>query len=128
MRILVLVLCISGFLAKDIASLSWELWYLVNQQEISNTKCVNKARPMLHCNGKCYLAKQLKKLEQKQSSPDKKSNPYEHAAKMDWIAPARVNYAFTAIPAAENVPCIAFSFSCPTIYLSAVFHPPANLG
>lgn len=128
MRILILVLCISGFLAKDVAGLSWEIWYLVNKQEISNTRCENKARPMLHCNGKCYLAKQLKKLEQKQSSPDKKSNPYGHAEKMDWIASFTVKYAFTIIQAPQKKPQISFSAYCPKIYLSAVFHPPALLG
>jgi hypothetical protein len=30
--------------------------------------CVNKARPQLHCSGKCYFAKQLKKQEERESN------------------------------------------------------------
>lgn len=35
--------------------------YQVNKARITQLFCVNKARPRLHCNGKCYLAKQLRK-------------------------------------------------------------------
>lgn len=35
--------------------------YQVNKTRITRLFCVNKARPRLHCNGKCYLAQQLRK-------------------------------------------------------------------
>ena len=37
--------------------LNWKL----NQNEITEKYCENKAEPMLNCNGKCHLSKQLKK-------------------------------------------------------------------
>lgn len=47
-----------------------KLWVLVDfavhQDYISNTFCVNKAKPMLNCNGKCYLAQKLKEQEEKE--------------------------------------------------------------
>jgi hypothetical protein len=39
-------------------------WYNVNKQAITEKLCVNKAKPELHCDGKCYLGKQLKKAEE----------------------------------------------------------------
>ena len=33
----------------------------MNQTEITEKYCENKAEPMLNCNGNCYLSKQLKK-------------------------------------------------------------------
>ena len=36
----------------------------MNQAELTAKYCINKAKPMLKCNGKCYLAKQLKKQEE----------------------------------------------------------------
>lgn len=36
----------------------------INQAELTEKYCENKAKPMLHCNGKCYLAKQLKIQEE----------------------------------------------------------------
>lgn len=34
--------------------------YLVNI-EVYKKKCINKAKPMLHCNGKCQMLKKLKR-------------------------------------------------------------------
>jgi hypothetical protein len=39
------------------------LHFAVNQARITARFCVNKARPALHCDGKCYLAKQLRRAE-----------------------------------------------------------------
>ena len=48
--------------------------YYVNTAAYSKN-CENKARPKLHCNGKCQMMKKLKQDEQKdQQSPDSKSS------------------------------------------------------
>ena len=39
-------------------------WYNINKQAITEQLCVNKDKPELHCEGKCYLGKQLKKAEE----------------------------------------------------------------
>ena len=38
-------------------------WYMANQSYIAATLCENKAKPKMNCNGKCQLAKQLKKAD-----------------------------------------------------------------
>lgn len=76
MKAILITLIISSFLVKDIASFSWQTWFYINQQEIAAEKCENKAIPMMHCNGKCYLSKQLKKLEQKEQQHNSKINPF----------------------------------------------------
>ncbi|MDJ1469228.1 hypothetical protein QNI19_31545 [Cytophagaceae bacterium DM2B3-1] len=38
--------------------------FYINQKVIANTVCINKTKPYLKCNGKCYLAKKLKKAEE----------------------------------------------------------------
>lgn len=40
--------------------------YALNKGVITARFCVNKARPMLQCEGKCYFAQQLKKQQQRQ--------------------------------------------------------------
>lgn len=37
--------------------------YLVNQDYITEFLCINKEKPKLQCNGKCYLVKALKKQQ-----------------------------------------------------------------
>ena len=51
------------------------LEYAVNYEYISKVLCVNKAKPMMHCNGKCHLMKELAKAQEteKQTSSNKKN-------------------------------------------------------
>jgi hypothetical protein len=47
--------------------------YVVNYEYISKVLCVNKDKPMLHCNGKCQLMKELAKAsENEKPVSDKK--------------------------------------------------------
>lgn len=51
--------------------------YVMNYNYIANVLCENKERPQLHCDGKCYLAKQLaKEMDRNEDNPfgEKKSN------------------------------------------------------
>ncbi|WP_279196663.1 hypothetical protein [Chryseobacterium indoltheticum] len=43
--------------------------YAVNYQYISEELCVNRKNVALNCNGKCYLAKELAKTNDTDSSP-----------------------------------------------------------
>ena len=67
--------------------------YELNKARITELYCVNKARPLLHCNGQCHLARQLRKAD----GGDKKA-PAE--------ASARVKY--------EVLPPAAFVLAPPT--------------
>lgn len=40
--------------------------FYANRSELAEKYCVNKSRPMLHCNGHCFLMKMMKKEDQKQ--------------------------------------------------------------
>lgn len=54
------------------------LEYKLNQAFITANFCENKAKPQLHCNGKCHLAKEIKKTEQHdQKLPDLLKEKFE---------------------------------------------------
>ena len=40
------------------------VYYHLNKEYIVKQLCINKNNPILHCDGHCYLSKQLKKAEQ----------------------------------------------------------------
>jgi uncharacterized protein YukJ len=42
--------------------------FIVNQSTIAQKYCVNKAKPKLHCDGKCHLKKQLKEEDKKENN------------------------------------------------------------
>lgn len=41
--------------------------FYANRSEIAIKYCVNKDRPMMHCNGQCFLGKLLKKEQQREN-------------------------------------------------------------
>jgi hypothetical protein len=41
--------------------------FTLHRATITARFCVNKARPMLHCDGKCYFAKQLKQQQEREN-------------------------------------------------------------
>ena len=124
LRFSCIVFFIAGITAKDFAALGWNIWYSVNKTYVAEELCQNKARPELKCNGKCYLAKQLRKAEE----PVPGSTSPERSLKLksvDWIAEP---------VAAIEISTSSDELSCPLwpeqashlrSYTQAVFQPPA---
>lgn len=54
--------------SKSFVVLNWK----INQDYITEKYCENKDKPMMNCNGKCYLSKQLEKLELKEKEEREK--------------------------------------------------------
>lgn len=54
--------------------------YVVNYHYIATVLCVNKAKPQMHCNGKCHLMKEMAKESESEKpiSSDKKSVAFEY--------------------------------------------------
>lgn len=63
MKRFVLFLVICSFLTqaslKTVVFIDWK----INQSKITELYCINKNNPLMHCEGKCYLSLQLKKIE-----------------------------------------------------------------
>lgn len=66
--LLLLVLQVS---MKPLLMLEWK----INQELITAWYCENKDNPMMHCDGKCYLSRQLQKLEIKEQE-ERSKHPF----------------------------------------------------
>ncbi len=62
-----------GLVVKPIANISMVSYYQFNISEIIDKYCINKDKPALNCNGKCYLSKQLSAVDNS-SQEDNKIN------------------------------------------------------
>ena len=59
----------------------------INQDRITEKYCENKDKPMMNCNGQCYLAKQMRKLEQQEDEERGEfPNPQEKIEKAEYIS------------------------------------------
>ena len=47
--------------------LGWIAYYQINKDFITKSYCINKNRPKMHCDGKCYLAKKIKETDERDS-------------------------------------------------------------
>jgi hypothetical protein len=119
---------ICAFLGKNLASIGWEIWYQLDQKRIEQEKCVNKDRPAMKCNGKCYLAKQLKKLEEAEAKKNntKRSNPFTVLRDVQ-LSYERISYPSLFL--SKEVKEVQNVFSRYTADLlrgshSDIFHPP----
>lgn len=70
---LLAILLICSLFAENISRLLVTTAFELNQTYIAEYFCVNKDKPMLHCDGKCYLARKLKEAEEKEKKSDKES-------------------------------------------------------
>ena len=112
-----MLLTLTSAFNKGIAWLEFQ----ANKEFISNNLCINKSRPLLHCNGKCQL---LNKMEGEQQN-----NSQIPAGKL------KTGIDATVLPINTDLSLVGWEpvtnhigFQKPSSYKSpvfAVFHPPA---
>lgn len=97
--------------------------YAVNYDYIAKVLCINKNRPEIHCNGKCYLSKELAKANDSESSPFQKLKNSGQKILDTYILPET-----TAINTTERRQFFSFNFTYETAYsflfLTHIFKPP----
>lgn len=99
--------------------------YKLNRGFIAKNLCVNKARPKMHCNGKCQMMKRLA-VEEKQNSSNTTNSPIKITLQ-DTVFVDEIDWPiFHSLPFASliyNVHQPILKYNSP---VSSIFHPPAN--
>ncbi|SHL62495.1 hypothetical protein SAMN05444360_10394 [Chryseobacterium carnipullorum] len=100
--------------------------YAVNYNYISTVLCINKSKPELHCNGKCYVSKELAKTNDSDSSPLNKTKSSGQKIIDICTLPEIIS-----IQKAEKFLSVNFNFLYETAYsflfLKHIFKPPVFL-
>jgi hypothetical protein len=126
MKVITTSILISCLLGKSFLFFGWELWYQLNQQQIAKAYCENNARPAMHCNGKCYLAKQLKKIAKADNDlSHKKNNPYASQAEIQFLSATSITAIYNdfSLPLLSK-PCFPKQLGKVTSFSLSLFHPP----
>jgi hypothetical protein len=117
-------------LFKPIAQLSWEVWYATNIEYVAEELCENKEEPEMKCNGKCYLAKQLAKVEveqQEDPSPEKPVNPFQAKQEPPVIHQGHLLFDLASTPIESKKSQFIYLCTPYTAIFGEVFHPPRRL-
>lgn len=101
------------------------LEFKLNQHEIERLYCVNKAKPQLHCNGKCHLNKQLVENNAHNEKPNPKSQ-LEDTYKINFFQPQIA--AVTLLLTEENNPPapVGNLVLLSRLFGKCMFQPPDN--
>jgi hypothetical protein len=69
LRKAVSILLIVLMSAQSLYKLGLVTYFEMNREYIATVLCINKKEPAKHCNGQCYLKKNLKKADTKEDTP-----------------------------------------------------------
>jgi hypothetical protein len=96
--------------------------FSLNRATITARFCVNKSQPQLHCDGKCYFAKQLKKQEERENKA-----PNSLTERLEML-PAAFRSLVPPAPASWPAALVGYGRHrlawVPTTAGLGVFHPP----
>jgi len=111
-----------AILIQTFSSFVYDAAYVLNKNYIAAKLCVNKSKPAMHCNGKCFLARQQQKEEQRD---DKSANTKKEKFEVQLFSiPSAINLEadFVSNDIAYND---FINFLLPGFHTS-VFHPPST--
>jgi len=95
--------------------------YQINKKSITATRCENRGKPEMRCDGKCYLSKQLKQAEEKENPVPN----FNQLKELSPFIPSKVGFTVlnSELITLFDVPCYQVDApveACP----GSVFQPP----
>lgn len=95
--------------------------YVIQKKEYMK-RCVNKARPMLHCNGKCQL---MKKIEEQEKKEQGQLPMMKYASKVEVLS-SRSSLALNFDVSFTLLKLFLFTADSgsPIDQPASIFHPP----
>ena len=99
--------------------------YAINKDFIAKNLCENRDKPMMNCNGKCHLAKELKKANTENQSEGNTAkgsqNQEENLVHTNNFISFNIENSTLKI---TNNYFSANNNTLPSSYLKDIFHPP----
>ena len=120
MRSFIAILIASVFLFQSASKLLIMADYEMNKEFIAKNLCENKEKPKSTCNGKCHLAKELKKQDKKENqTTNSQKEKYENQFYSEVKKSDVINTDLT-----NNQLVVLYQFTNYANYLDSIFQPP----
>jgi len=120
MRLFISILLCTAMLLQVMSKTIIASEFALNEKFISETFCENKAKPMMHCNGKCYLKKEMNADEKRQAPVNSLLKEKFEIQFFKEIIPADFSVFVTSQPVQSTL----FSETI-TGFDCGIFHPPS---
>ncbi|WP_050982121.1 hypothetical protein [Mucilaginibacter paludis] len=97
--------------------------FQMNQKYIAETLCVNRSRPWMHCNGKCYFMKKIHQAEESEKKQEAKDNLnrlevsfFQEPFQFSSVAPTILETVKSSFP--------AYTYQYSSRDIETIFRPP----
>jgi hypothetical protein len=100
-------------------------WFNQNRQWVAAELCVNKSRPAMKCNGKCFLSKKIKAVEEQQENGCASSGKHTEET-MPFVLLADDATQISSPALINSYPSLAVHYHF--LYSNSHFHPPGCTG
>lgn len=123
-RIPVIIILVLAILTQSMSKGIILLSYFTNKQAYEKY-CVNKARPQLHCDGKCQMAKKIKAEEERDQRDPLKNSLSSEVTMINENHFVSIQPEFIALPIRKDL----FPHSIGNVVdrSRSFFHPPNTL-
>ena len=117
---ILLILCLSY---QSFVKLGVVIWYQVNKEYVAQNLCENRDKPEMNCCGKCYLRKQLKKVETNNTGTNIPQK-WNFGEVMMYTVPDLIY--IKPLLFSDDLCFVAIDdFLAPLLVSSDIFHPPS---
>ncbi|SFB83700.1 hypothetical protein SAMN05421747_101427 [Parapedobacter composti] len=116
---LIAILLIGSLCAENVSRLLVTTAFELNRDYITAYFCVNRDKPLLHCDGQCFLAKKLQEVEEKEKKSEKESQKTSY---QPAVFTEKHVLFFPSLPAVTHQ-TRELPFALPT-QAADIFHPP----
>lgn len=121
MKKLIAVIFLIVFAVQALYTAGFTAWFHINQTFIAKKHCINKNRPQLNCDGKCFLAKKIKEAERQQQNE-------QSPGLKEWVEIAPCSVSFIDYNFSFSTKQIEYFFEYKNNYRfiteEEIFHPP----
>ena len=113
------IFLIAIIISSTLTRLFYFAGYELNKDFIAKELCINRDKPQLNCNGKCFLTKKIAEAEKKQESNERKT---QKDLSQQTMLISSFKVAFFNHSIKKSFPIYRKDYSI-TFY-TAIFHPP----
>jgi hypothetical protein len=115
------ILLLFSSLSVNLSGLFVFAGFEMNESYIAKELCINKNKPALRCNGKCYL---MNKLKQAQDKEQKQEQQFQKVQLQMQEAIVALPFVFKQYSIAAINFRVPLNTGMPVARVNAIFHPP----
>jgi hypothetical protein len=119
------IVFLSALLWQPFHQTGYIAYWTINKDQIAKTECINRFKPMMHCNGKCQLYRQLKKAADEEAQNNKLPVAVLKLKMLDtFIEMTNVWQPYAAVVSNQDFIFSEYSSSPMNGFLSMLLRPP----